>query len=230
MGTPLRYQALIVAAVLAMAVAGAAFAAKGARIETLPITGLLRVQLEGGSVVYLSADRRFVFRGEMTDLWTGVDAAIELPSGRIDLDRNGVSIEAISLGVGRGPRRITAFVAPECEQCRDVLALMLEPKALKDYSFRVVLLDTTPRGAKANAVVWCAADRVEALRAVYLEGRQPRSAAKPGTECDQFALEQGRAAARLFGIAQLPLLVGADGYGQVGVPASLAVIGTGDRR
>lgn len=230
MGKPRRYQALIAAATLATGLAGAAYAANGARIEPLPITGVLRVQLDDGSVVYLSADRRFVFRGEMTDLWTGVDAALELPTGRIDLDRNGVALEAISLGVGRGAQRITAFVAPECAQCRDVLTLMLEPRALKDYTFRVVLLDSTPRGAKANAVVWCASDPVEALRAVYLEGRQPRSAAKPGTECDQLGLEQGRAAARLFGIAQLPLLVGADGYGHVGVPASLAAIATGERR
>lgn len=209
---------------------GVAAAAGGTRVEPLPITGLMRVTMADGSVVYMSSDRRFVFRGEMTDLWTGVDAAIELPSGRVDLDRNGVDLERISLGIGRGAKPMTVFVAPECEQCRAVLAMMLEPQALKDYRFRVVLLDSTPRGATANAVVWCAKDPVEALRAVYLEGRQPASAARAGAPCDQFGLEQGRAVARLFGIAQLPLLVGADGMGHVGVPATLASVGTGERR
>jgi len=61
-------------------------------------------------------------------------------------------------------------------------------------------------------------------------GRQPASAARAGAPCDQFGLEQGRAVARLFGIAQLPLLVGADGMGHVGVPATLASVGTGERR
>jgi hypothetical protein len=229
MGKPRRYAALIVAATLCLA-AGVAAAGGGSRVETLPITGLMRVSMADGSVVYMSTDRRFVFRGEMTDLWTGVDAAIELPSGRVDLDRNGVDLERISLRVGRGARPMTVFVSPECEQCRAVLSMMLEPKALKEYTFRVVLLDSTPRGANSNAVVWCAKDPVEALRSVYLEGRQPASAAKAGTPCDQFGLEQGRAAARLFGIAQLPLLVGADGMGHVGVPATLASVGTGERR
>jgi hypothetical protein len=229
MGSSRRHAALTVAAALWLAT-GVAAAAGGPQVEPLPITGLMRVQMADGSVVYLSTDRRFVFRGELTDLWTGVDAALELPSGRIDLDRNGVDLNRISLRVGRGSRPMTVFVAPECEQCRAVLQMMLEPQALKDYTFRIVLLDTTPKGAMANAVVWCSKDPVEALRAVYLEGRQPASAAKAGAPCDQFGLEQGRAAARLFGIAQLPLLVGADGMGHVGVPGTLASIGTGERR
>ncbi len=229
MGTSRRYAALTVAAALMLASA-VAVAGGASRVEPLPITGLMRVQMADGSVVYMSTDRRFVFRGELTDLWTGVDAAFELPSGRVDLDRNGVDLNRISLRVGRGARPMTVFVAPECEQCRAVLQMMLEPKALKEHTFRVVLLDTTAKGATANAVVWCSKDPVEALRAVYLEGRQPSSAAKAGAACDQFGLEQGRAAARLFGIAQLPLLVGADGVGHVGVPATLASIGTGERR
>ena len=231
MGQPRRHQALIAAMAAVALVAGSqAVAANGPRIQRLPITGLLRVQSADGSVVYLSTDRRFIFRGEMTDLWTGTDTVQGMPTGRVDLDRNGVSIERISLRVGSGPQPITAFISPDCEPCRELLKMMLEPKALKAYRFRVVLLDTTPSGARANAVVWCSSDPVEALRAVYLEGRQPRSAANAGAECDRLGLEQGRAAAQVFGIAQLPMLVGADGLGHIGVPSSLAAIGRGEMR
>ena len=231
MGQPRRHQALIAAvAIVALVAGGSAMAANRPRIEPLPITGLLRVQSADGSVVYMSTDRRFIFRGEMTDLWTGADTAQGLPSNQVDLDRNGVSIDRISLAVGSGPQPITAFVSPECEPCRAVLEMMLDAKALKAYRFRVVLLDTTASGARANAVVWCSSNPAEALRAVYLEGRQPRSAAKAGAECDRLGLEQGRAAAQLFGIAQLPMLVGADGLGHIGVPSSLAAIGRGEKR
>ena len=92
---------------------GSAMAANGPRIEPLPSTGLLRVQSADGSVVYMSTDRRFIFRGEMTDLWTGADTAQGLPSNQVDLDRNGVSIDRISLALGSGPQPITAFVSPE---------------------------------------------------------------------------------------------------------------------
>jgi hypothetical protein len=231
MGKPRRHQALIAAlAIVAFGAGGSTMAANGPRIEPLPITGLLRVQSADGSVVYMSTDRRFVFRGEMTDLWTGADTALGMPTNRVDLDRNGVSLDRISLGVGSGRESMTAFISPECEPCRALLEMMLDPKALKTHRFRVVLLDTTPSGARANAVVWCSSNPVEALRAVYLEGRQPRSAAKAGAECDRLGLAQAHAAAQLFGIAQLPMLVGADGVGHIGVPSSLAAIGRGEKR
>ena len=232
MGTAGRHTQIALALIMALASAAAAspaapFGAAG-RVERLPITGMLKVTQPDGSVVYLSTDRRFVFRGEMTDLWTGTDLSLGELENRLDLDRNGVSVEKISLAIGRGQQPLTVFVAPECEQCRTVVEMLLEPAALKAYRSRVVLLDSSPGGARANAVVWCAADPAEALRSVYLEGRQPKSAAPVGAPCDQLGLEQGRSAARLFGIAQLPLLVDANGVGHVGVPSSLASLGRGD--
>lgn len=232
MGTAGRHAQVAFALVMALGSAAVASAAapSGAtgRVERLPITGMLKVTQADGSVLYLSTDRRFAFRGEMTDLWTGTDLSVGELENRVDLDRNGVSVEKISLAIGRGKQPLTVFVAPECEQCRSVVEMLLEPAALKAYRSQVVLLDSSPAGARANAVIWCATDHTEALRSVYLEGRQPKSAAPAGASCDQLGLEQGRTAARLFGIAQLPLVVDANGVGHVGVPSSLATLGRGD--
>jgi hypothetical protein len=224
---------LLVAGVAVVALAGGAAAADGrttARsvaapggpaVTRLPITGLDRIVQGDGSVIYLSSDRRFVFRGEMTDLWTGADVTIATPSQRIDLRRNGVRPEAIGLAVGsRGPWA-TVFVAPECATCIEVVRDVLRLAANGRARFRVVLLDSSPQGLHANRLVWCARDATEALKAVYLEGRQPKSFARPGDPCDQFGLLQAKEAAKLFGIGQLPLIIDADGVGHVGLPESL---------
>lgn len=196
----------------------------------LPISGMVRLTTPDGEVVYMSTNRRFVFRGEMTDLWTGQDVSLQLPSMRIDLDRNGVDVHNISRRIGKGKDTITVFVAPECEDCRAVVDALTSKEGLARYTSQVVLLETTADGAHANAVVWCSKDTVEALRSVYLEGKTPKSAAAPGSECDQLGLEQGRAAARLFGIAQLPLVVDKTGMGHFGLPESGSIQATGDSK
>jgi hypothetical protein len=193
----------------------------GPAVTRLPITGLDRIVQADGSIIYLSSDRRFVFRGEMTDLWTGADLAVAAPSQRIDLTRNGVRPESIGVAVGsRGPS-LTVFVAPECPTCVEVVRDALRLAANGRARFRVVLLDSTPQGLHANRLVWCARDAAEALKAVYLEGRPPTSFARPGDPCDQFGLLQAKEAAKLFGIGQLPLIVDAQGVGHVGMPESL---------
>ena len=128
MGTAGRHAQVAFALVMALGSAAVASAAapSGAtgRVERLPITGMLKVTQADGSVLYLSTDRRFAFRGEMTDLWTGTDLSVGELENRVDLDRNGVSVEKISLAIGRGKQPLTVFVAPECEQCRTVVEML----------------------------------------------------------------------------------------------------------
>jgi hypothetical protein len=196
-------------------------AAGPAQVTRLPIAGLDRIVQPDGSVIYLSTDRRFVFRGEMTDLWTGDDVGITTPTQRVDLARNGVRPEAISIAIGSAGPWLTAFVAPECAPCVELVRDALRLASSRQARFRVVLLDSSAPGAHANRLVWCAKDTSEALRSVYLEGKAPKTFARPGDACDQFGLYQAKEAAKLFGIGQLPLVVDASGVGHVGLPESL---------
>lgn len=189
-------------------------------VEELPIEGMIKIVQEDGSLIYLSSNRRFAFVGTMYDLWRG--EALELGVGisqRIDLERNGVSIRKIAIPVGDQWSTSTLFIAPECQDCKDLLAAAL---SLLDDDLNVVMLASSAEGRLDNAAVWCAKDRARALRSVYLEDTRPEQDELIG-RCDRFGLMLAEEAAMLFGIAQLPLFLGEDGIGYVGADAIRAV-------
>jgi hypothetical protein len=216
---------LIVACVMA---SGAALAessildgvAATARVERLPIQALYKVTEADGSVKYLSDDQRFVFVGKMYDLWQGEAMTAGVgPSRKINLNRNGVSIEKIAFPVGDAFGERTLFVAPECEDCRGLLRLALETGP---DDLNVVLLAASEAGRRANDLVWCSKNRVDGLRTVYLEKKEPKQS-EVNRECDRFGLMLAQQAAMVFGIGQLPLYVDAEGNGHVGESAIYAV-------
>jgi len=195
-----------------------------AEIEQLPITGLMKVTEADGTVKYLSTDRRFVFVGSMYDLWKGDALAAGVTTDqRIEWDRNGVSVEKISFSVGSVVGQSTIIVAPECQDCKDLLKLALE--TVKD-DLNVVLLSSSKAGSRDNALVWCSKDRLDGLRSVYFESRQP-DPEDINKNCDQFGLMLADQAAQLFGIGQLPMFVDSKGNGYTGEQAIYAVSNQG---
>lgn len=208
---------------LSLLMAGAGVAESSldaASIEALPITGMSRVTQEDGTIFFISTDHRFVFRGQMLDLWNGdtLDAGVEV-SQRIEWNRNGVEIERIAMRTGARTGKFTMFVAPECADCRDLLRVALDrfPDDLN-----VVLLSSSKNGRRKNQLVWCAKDQVAALRKVYLDGGAP-SKGDMKVECDQFGLMMAEQAAMLFGVGQLPMFVDENKFGYTGKGAILAV-------
>lgn len=198
-----------------------------ARVEMLPIDGLQKVTQQDGSVVFLSTNRRFAFVGTMYDLWRGEALTLGVAtSQRLELERNGVSLEKIAMPLGEALSGNTLFIAPECDDCRELLAAALETTA---GDLNVVLLASTQAGQRANSVVWCAGDRGAALRAIYLEGRAVEAREVPA-DCDRFGLMLADQAAMLFGIGQLPLFLDERGIGYVGEDAIRAVAGAGHAR
>lgn len=194
--------------------------ATSARVERLPIQALYKVTEADGSVKYLSDDQRFVFVGKMYDLWQGEAMTVGIgPSRKINLNRNGVSIEKIAFPLGDGFGNRTIFVAPECEDCRGLLRLAMETNP---EDLNVVLLAASEAGRRDNDLVWCSKNRVDGLRTVYLEKKEPRPI-DINKECDRFGLMLAQQAAMVFGIGQLPLYVDAEGNGHVGEAAIYAV-------
>jgi len=191
-----------------------------ARVERLPIQALYKVTEADGSVKYLSDDQRFVFVGKMYDLWQGEAMTAGVgPSRKINLNRNGVSIDKIAFPLGDGFGDRTLFIAPECEDCRGLLRLALETSP---EDLNVVLLAASEAGRRDNDLVWCSKNRVDGLRTVYLERKEPQKS-EINRECDRFGLMLAQQAAMVFGIGQLPLYVDAEGNGHVGESAIYAV-------
>jgi len=187
-------------------------------VERLPITGLSKVVGEDGRVYFISDNRRFVFRGTMHDLWSGSDIAKEQVSSRVDTERFGVSIERMSYAIGSGEKKMSVFVAPGCEPCKTVVERLITAERMREYTMRIVPLSRTEVGHHINRVLWCSKDYEEATRAVFVDGTEPKSAAPAGEDCDQTGLFLAMEAAKLFGVAELPLIIDENRVGTVGVP------------
>lgn len=186
-------------------------------IEQLPITGMSKVTMSDGTTKYLSDNRRFVFVGKMYDLWQGgaIESGVELTS-KVDLNRNGIKVSRMGFSI-EGPvdENAVLFVAPNCPDCSELLKMVYE---LDDIPLSVVLLASTSDEHRTNAFVWCANDRAKVLKMVYVEKRFPERA-EMNEECDRLGLMLAGEAAKLFGIAALPMLVSESGKGYVGKDA-----------
>lgn len=186
-------------------------------IEQLPITGIHKVTMSDGTVKFLSEDRRFVFVGTMHDLWNGgtLEAGVPLDS-KVNLSRNGIEVNRMGFSL-RGPvnENPVLFVAPDCEDCAELLKMVF---ALEKINISVVLLATTQTQHRMNAFVWCSNDRAKSLEMVYIGNQLPKRA-DMNEECDRLGLMLAGEAAKLFGIAQLPMMVSKEGNGYVGVDA-----------
>ncbi len=106
-------------------------------IVTLPIKGIRAVQ-SNGQTVFLSDNGRFVFTGQLYDLWykkpLSTLADMREVSDRIDLKRMGLDIDTLNtVSLGSGPKQVVVFVDPRCHYCH---ALMNDAQALvKQYTF-----------------------------------------------------------------------------------------------
>lgn len=189
-------------------------------VERLPITGIYKVTEVDGSVKYVSDNQRFVFVGKMYDLWQGEAMTAGVgASNKINLERNGVSIEKIAFPVGDALGERTLFIAPDCDDCRGLLRLALERDP---HDLNIVLLASNAAGRRDNGFVWCSKNRLKGLKTVYLDRQQPKQE-DMNTQCDRFGLMLAEQAALLFGIGQLPFYVDEDGTGHVGEGAIYAV-------
>lgn len=189
-------------------------------IERLPISGMIKVTNSDGAVVYMSDDRRFVFRGEMIDLWKGqaIEADMSV-SQEIDWDRNGVSIDKIGFPLSKKAGRKALFISPGCDDCRELIKYVLE-EGVEDLN--VVLLASSQKEHEQNAQVWCSSNRIKALRTVLVEGQNIEKN-DLASFCDRFGLMLAEQAAMLFGIGQLPMYVDEAGMGHTGENAIFAM-------
>lgn len=192
-----------------------------AGVDKLPITCLVRIDGPDSKAVYASCDRRFIFRGEMIDLWTG--AAPSYERGQLfNLNRNDFKPDEFSF----------PYLSPETKASTAYVYAALDSKASVDYlkalreapptntEVRVVLVSSLNAASrKMNEDVWCSDDRakatVAAIGKVELKGNH-----NPG--CDTSGLMLAQASTYLFGISRLPLTVFSNGKSFYGIPNEIS--------
>lgn len=190
-------------------------------IVKLPITGVRAVE-SAGQILFVSETGRFVFTGQLHDLWSGrpvsTMAQMHDVAERIHFRGVGMNLDELNvLSLGQGVKEVVVFVDPLCAVCH---ALITDARSLAgDYTFRFIVVpalgDESNRLARA---VFCAQDKHGALDALVTNTigemvQQPR--------CDTAGYDRTLVAAHLLGIEGVPLIVAPDGRYSNGVPRNL---------
>ncbi|AJY53120.1 DsbC family protein [Halomonas sp. KO116] len=191
------------------------------QIIPMPINGLSAID-NAGQVMYASSNGRFVFIGQMYDLWKGgaleTMEEIEQASTRIYLD--GLQLHPRDLNtvtIGNGPIDITIFTDPLCEHCH---ALAHEAKAYSDdYTFYFVVVPALGDESHELAQrLHCAENPSEGAEAL-LNGTINLLATREN--CDLEGYEKTLLASEVLGVNGVPFLIHQDGRVNRGRPQHL---------
>lgn len=198
-------------------------------IIPLPIQGMSAID-NAGQVVYASSNGRFVFIGQMYDLWKGTSLNsmrdIEQAATRIYLD--GLQLHPRDLNtvtLGHGPIDITVFTDPLCDHCH---ALAEEAKAhVEEYTFYFVVVPALSNASEGLAKrIHCASDASQTTTAL-LNGTIELLAQRE--DCDMEGYEKTLLAADVLGVDGVPFLIHQDGRVSRGRPQHLSRWLTGGR-
>lgn len=190
-------------------------------IVTLPIKGMRAVQ-SNGQTVFVSDNGRFVFTGQLYDLWykKPLDTLAEMRKvvDRIDLKRMGLDIDTLNtVSLGVGPKQVVVFVDPRCHYCH---ALMNDAQALvKQYTFKLVAIpvlgEESNRLAKAMS---CAKNKKQALKAL---ANQTLDKLPTQSACSTEQYDRTLLAAQLMNIEGVPYVIAPNGRISYGRPLNL---------
>ncbi len=175
-----------------------------ADVSPSPIAGIYQIK-HGPDVAYVTADGKYVLRGDIISVDTGVNlSAVERAKARLtSLDQIGEQ-NMVVFGLARPRHTLTVLTDIDCQYCR---ALNEDTPALNAAGVEVRYLPF-PRGGvdspswQKAVAVWCAKDRKNA----YLEAMHG-AAMTPDPKCDPAPVLAGFNLARQLGMDGTPILI-----------------------
>ncbi len=176
---------------------------KVADIVPAPIPGLYRITI-GPQVAYVSADGRYIIRGDIIDVHSGENlTAVHRAELRLDYLRELAPKDMIVFAPSHPRHTITVLTDIDCQYCR---VFEHQRPALNAMGVAVQYLFFPADGVgslswhKAMAV-WCASDRKSALTAA-MDGKPVKS-----TPCDTATMSVGYQFGEMMGLDGTPAII-----------------------
>ncbi|HET7921716.1 MAG TPA: DsbC family protein [Gammaproteobacteria bacterium] len=180
---------------------------KPADVAAGPIPGLYRVRL-GPQVAYVSADGRYLVRGDIVDIRSGNNLSAKARAqARLDYLKRFTPADMIVFAPRKVRRTITVLTDIDCGYCR---LLEHDRPALNRLGIAVHYL-FFPRDGVGSAswdkaeAVWCARDRKTAFTAAM------RGETMPAGKCNTAPLAEGYRFAHLLGLDGTPAIITDEG-------------------
>lgn len=177
-------------------------------LKETPVAGVFEAKF-GGEIVYVSADARYVFAGELIDAQTKTNLTeLAMAAERKEIVKK-IDVSKTIEFKAKGDEKhvIYAFTDVDCPFC---VKLHKEVPALNEKGVTVRYLAYPRAGVgspayKKMANIWCADDKQAAMNQVKNEGKEITSKECANPVAEQFELGQK------LGVNGTPALVTADG-------------------
>lgn len=177
-------------------------------LKETPVAGVFEAKF-GGEIVYVSADARYVFAGELIDAQTKTNLTeLAMSAERKEIVKK-IDVSKTIEFKAKGDEKhvIYAFTDVDCPFC---VKLHKEVPALNEKGVTVRYLAYPRAGVgspayKKMANIWCADDKQAAMNQVKNEGKEVASKECANPVAEQFELGQK------LGVNGTPALVTADG-------------------
>lgn len=159
----------------------------GARIASVaktPYSGLYEVHLDG-QLVYVDAQAKYVFAGDIIDLKT----RSSLTQARLS-QLNAVKWDvfplqnALKTVKGKGERKLVLFSDVDCPYCRKFEAELAKVDNLTVYTFLYPIEGLHPKAVQTSKQIWCAPDRNKAWDDYISRGTVPNNDGKCANPVD----------------------------------------------
>ncbi len=158
--------------------------AKIASVAKTPYSGLYEVYLDG-QLVYVDAQAKYVFAGDIIDLKT----RSSLTQARLS-QLNAVKWDvfplqnALKTVKGKGQRKLVLFSDVDCPYCRKFEAELAKVDNLTVYTFLYPIEGLHPKAVQTSKQIWCAPDRNKAWDDYISRGTVPNNDGKCANPVD----------------------------------------------
>lgn len=175
---------------------------------------------------FISANGRFVVKGEMFDIWRGrrvetYDQAVEAAT-RVGFDGLGAvwpDLKGVEIGVPGEEAPLIVFTDPRCPYCRKLIDDLASVRKRRS----VIVLEIPLLGGASEAdvrMLHCAADKGAARRSLLEHDSRRTLSQEPG--CDAGPLQRRLVTAQMIGVRAVPFMIdGRDGRFIEGAPPDL---------
>lgn len=194
-------------------------------IQKLPISKIYFVEAQQG-IYLVSADGRFIFSGEVKDVWhrkTIATLADARATERVPIGNIGFNPEekfaSFIVGNQNLPRQGVVFVDPTSKITQKFLQLVLQDT--QKYNFTIVLMPMVggDRAVHRARQLWCAKDHQQAV--IDLSLGTDESTHDLRSNCSEEPIVMAMMTTEVFQITGLPHFIREDGLTSSGLPKNL---------
>lgn len=194
--------------------------------KDFPLRDLNFIRTKGDKTYLISKDGRYVFQGELFDVWNGerIDSLQEFKrlSDRIDMQHLGIEPSRMfTLDIGSGEKTAYIFVDPNCSHCHTLVRDLVDSDGMGGkYQIKVVPVTVLSKDSfkKAKKLFAVAEKDPQKALDIFLEGTYDKVKAGEG----KFpALKYNVLVATALSIENVPYLVNPAGFIHIGVPRDM---------